>query len=196
MDKAFLRLCAIAVFLGMSGLATPAGAEDEKDEISGFAFVKDCGLLTIGGRDVALWGIVMPDPDQLCWNAGISWPCGEQALLALKHFAEEKFVTCQIVAETGGGKPAARCFRRKGPVEHDVAGFLVLHGWAIADLEEEDENPYMEEENHARLKKRGLWSGRFQTPEDWREGVQRFVGEDEEPENNPKEDEAEDGPGN
>lgn len=155
-------------------LAEPPEALTEK--LSGVPIVEESGLLILNGQKVSLWGIDTLAPDQKCWQGETSWDCGAQATIALRHFVEERMVECEIVQKPENAPFVARCYRYKGPHKIDVAGHLVARGWAI-DKGEVSAGAYAAAEETAQVEKRGIWDSRFQTPQDWREGVQRFVGE-------------------
>jgi endonuclease YncB( thermonuclease family) len=160
-------------------LAAPAcAAEQEQDMIVGVPFVQENGLLTINGQKIALWGIDMLAPDQQCWQGDMSWCCGEHAMSALKHYVENRTVECVIRRKAVEGAPAlAQCFRLKGPNRQDIARHLILRGWTV-ERPQISGGYYFEDEQKAQTGKYGIWSSRFQTAQDWKEGIQRFVGEE------------------
>lgn len=159
----------LSVFFNFSAFA------EDAEELKGLAIVKDAGHLMIGGRQVALWGISPLAGDQQCWREEHAWDCGEQATTALKHLTEGKILRCVEKVKKDGGI-IAQCFRRKrgGTQEQDIAQYMVRHGWAM-DADEESNWQYEEDQEHARIKRNGIWTSRFQTPEDWSEGVQRYI---------------------
>ncbi|MDD5586074.1 MAG: hypothetical protein PHY92_03840 [Alphaproteobacteria bacterium] len=173
MTLSLSRLFILFLVLAGTCLSTPLRAEEEI-ELSGSPIVQNSGTLILNGRRIVLWGITTLDCDQQCWQDKKAWPCGEEASMALKHFVEGQFVKCIVKSDLDNGKVSAQCFRMRGNEPHDVAHYLVRHGWA---LNEDDESGglYESDEEDAHMKRRGVWSGNFQTPEDWREGVQRFV---------------------
>ncbi|MDX9689268.1 MAG: hypothetical protein RBT70_02210 [Alphaproteobacteria bacterium] len=146
-------------------------------KIAGVPYVQDSGVLSINGRDVNLWGIERLAPDQQCWQAEMAWCCGEYAAMALKHFVQGRMVECEIKEPAAEGLPAfAVCTRNKGQHKTDIAEHLVSFGWALAKKDIVD-NPYEEFEEDARENKRGAWSSRFQSAQDWRDGIQRYISE-------------------
>ncbi len=156
--------------------------------MTGIPFVQDNGILSINGQQIALWGVDLLAPDQQCWQGDIAWGCGEDAMSALKHYVGNKTVECQIKQSAVNDMPAlAQCFRFRGPKAQDIAEHLILKGWAI-ERTDVSGGQYYAAEQKAQTGKYGIWSSRFQTAQDWRDGLQRFVGED--PENKGDEDPA------
>lgn len=130
--------------------------------ISGHARVVSGDGLTVGGRQVRLFGIDAPEPDQTCTRDGESTPCGRAAADALAARVKGKAVHCTARRDGGDGLVLAVC-RADG---HDLADLMVSDGWAVAVPEETD--AYVGEENRASDDHRGLWGGEFLHPAEWR----------------------------
>jgi len=162
-------------------LAIPSARAEPPNEIFGTPVVQDQGFLMLQGRQIALWGIDTLAEDQQCWKEERAWRCGEQAASTLKHYAEGQLVTCEVKSDLGGGRISAQCFRDKSGKAHDIARYLVRQGWAM-DQTETSGGFYKQEQEEARLRRRGIWTSRFQTAADWRDGVQRYVEYEEAPE--------------
>ena len=161
----------LILFLCLSG--TPVLADDTA-EFSGAAVLLPEGGMMVEGRDVTLWGIDMLAGDQQCWHEDRAWDCGEQASMALRHHIAGNPVRCVMRSDDGGGKVTAQCFSKAGGKEEDIALYLVDQGWA-RDQDEESDGLYADNEISARRERRGIWTSRFQTAEDWKNGTQRFV---------------------
>lgn len=162
-------------------------------EISGVPVVQETGVLTIDGQNLVLWGIDTLAPDQQCWQGNVAWFCGEQATIALRHFIEGRFLTCEIQQVPDGNPLLARCYRLKGAKRKDVSEMLVRHGWAL-DRGETSGGAYYEAEEEARKDKRGIWGSRFQTAHDWKEGLQRFINDPDHEQQPAEEEKDEDAP--
>lgn len=174
---ASLRLAAIALWIAVP-LAHAQGPQPEI--ITGTPLVQESGRVTINGQDIALWGIDTLAPDQQCWQDEAAWCCGEQATMALRHFVEGRLLECKLKSKPESGPALAQCYRQKGRAPmRDVSELLVRHGWAM-DHSEVSGGAYLTAEEEARQEKRGVWDSRFQTAKDWKQGIQRFVGEPEE----------------
>lgn len=147
--------------------------------LSGVAVVEDSGILAINGQRVSLWGLDMLAPDQQCWQGDEAWPCGEEALIALKHFAGGRSVECALQTTPDKEAPAlAKCYRWKNSHKIDIAEHLIKEGWAL-ERGATSGGVYFQAEQAAQANKRGAWSGRFQTAQDWKDGVLRYVGEED-----------------
>jgi len=158
--------------------------------INGIAFVEDSMTLKINGQQISLWGIDTLAPDQQCWQDGTSWGCGEESLMSLKHFVDGRMVKCEIQQQADKeGPAAAKCARMKAQAQQDIGEYLVSHGWAL-DRGVASGGAYYASEQEAQSKKRGIWASRFQTAQDWKNGIQRFVGEEDQtaPEDKPASD--------
>lgn len=134
------------------------------DVFSGVPEISDGDTVLFGGVRVRLLGMDAPEDDQVCLNAnGSTYACGVAAREAM-------------VAEFGG--KAWRCLqdgmdeRYHRPLVHcsvgdvDVDRWMVLRGWALGDPR--FQHPYDREQGEARAAMRGLWSGAFHAPWDWR----------------------------
>lgn len=175
-----IRCTAQTLMFALFALCYPTLAHSEHlDTLSGLAVVEDNGILAINGRRIALWGIDMLAPDQQCWQGEEAWPCGEEAMIALKHFLAGRSVECEI--QTAADKdtpPLAKCYRFRNSSKTDIAEHLVRQGWAL-ERGATSGGTYYEAEQSAQTNKRGAWAGRFQTAQDWKDGIQKFVGEED-----------------
>lgn len=167
----------VCVFIALSPISSARA--DHLQTVSGVAVVEASGTLAINGQRYTLWGIDMLAPDQQCWQGDTAWLCGEEALIALKHFAGGRTVYCEPqTAADKDGPPLAKCYRYKSTSKIDIAERMIRAGWAL-ERGETSGGIYFQAEQEAQANKRGAWSGRFQTAQDWRDGVLRYVGESE-----------------
>ena len=154
----------IAFFLvGMFAFATALSAEGMAQAIIGTASVIDGDTIEIHGTRIRLYGIDAPESHQQCWRPdGTSWRCGQQAALALADRIGRAGVRCEARGHDRYKRVIAICF--KG--DEDLNRWMVASGWAVAYRQYA--HVYIVDEDHARLAHRGLWSGRFEMPWDWR----------------------------
>ncbi len=136
----------------------PAGAQ----AITGEATVVDGDTLVIGTERIRVFGIDAPESDQDC---GDGWPCGQEATNAVEELARGKSVRCEGDSRDVYGRLIAIC--HAGSV--DIGGDLVRRGLALAYRRYS--MAYVELEDEARQNGRGMWSGAFVAPWDWRRGV-------------------------
>ncbi|MGG5810328.1 thermonuclease family protein [Falsiroseomonas sp. CW058] len=150
---------AVAGWLGWQGglLPGPGGPD-----LQGQATVVDGDTLVVEGRRVRLEGIDAPEARQTCLRNGAPWPCGAEATRALRDLLEAGSIACVASGEDRYRRVLARC--HLGGT--DIAAWLVREGWAVAYTRYSWR--YMRQEVGARWAGRGIWSGSFETPEDWR----------------------------
>lgn len=154
------------------GVATAGAAE-----LNGPAEVIDGNSLAVGGRAVRLFGIEAPDEQQVCRRGGAAWRCGQDAGWALAAKIERHWVLCDTRAAPAADAPASEApgsSRVAPPVSAvcylhgrriDLNAWMVEHGWALADRRS---GAYLAEEQTAQRAGRGLWSGTFEPPWEWR----------------------------
>jgi endonuclease YncB( thermonuclease family) len=130
------------------------------------AKVADGDTFTLDDKTkVRLWGIDTPEKKQECQAAdGKPYPCGIRAQQALEAFALGRKVTCEDKQKGGSyGRRVAAC----AVDGKDLAGFMVSQGYAV-DYKKFSKGAYLGAQRQAQAEKRGIWSGRFQLPEEWR----------------------------
>lgn len=149
----------IAIF-GRSGGDQRGGplAPGQSGELSGYAHVIDGDSLRIGNGEVRLVGIDAPEGRQNCTRNGKDWDCGEEARRELQRLIGNKMVTCRSVERDQHGRYLGIC--EAGGQTLNAA--MVERGYAVSY------HDYRNEERAAKSARRGLWSGTFQMPRDWR----------------------------
>ena len=152
-----IALVAVCVVLLSGIIAAPARAD-----VTGKPLVIDGSTLEIAGERIRLYGIAAPAPDQTCTAGGAQWRCGEEATYALTFETAYHWVTCRGGSRNREGRLVAVSF--VGP--YDLAARIVRSGWALADRRYASD--YFDEEDEARLARRGLWRGEFVLPWEWR----------------------------
>lgn len=126
--------------------------------ITGFAKVIDGDSLRLSNEEIRLVGIDAPEGRQTCERNGQTWDCGEEARRELKRLIAGMKVTCQSHERDQHGRLLAVC--SVGARALNAA--MVERGYALAY------GDYQREERLAKAAGRGLWSGIFQRPRDWR----------------------------
>jgi endonuclease YncB( thermonuclease family) len=134
--------------------------EPDPVEVSGYARVIDGDSLHVRGVEVRLRGIDAPESEQFCTRARASWPCGAQATRKLRNKLRGRVVTCKGYERDAYDRLLAIC-SVKGI---EINRWLVEQGWAVSY------HGYSGEERIADKAKRGIWSGKFIHPRDWRDG--------------------------
>jgi endonuclease YncB( thermonuclease family) len=123
---------------------------------------KDGDSLMVGDREVRLFGIDAPEFDQSCKRAGEDWACGSAAADRLAQLVTGKNVVCASLGTDQYGRLLGRC--TVGAT--DVNRAMVASGYAVAFRRYSSD--YVSAEDSARANKRGVWSGTFQMPSDFR----------------------------
>jgi endonuclease YncB( thermonuclease family) len=133
-------------------------------DITGYAYVIDGDTIDIKDVRIRLNGIDTPETEQTCTASGLIWHCGIEAAKVMHRLTKGKTVTCIGNTKDRYGRLIGNCFVG----DLDLNATMVESGMALAyryySLE------YVEQENIARETKKGLWSGEFVAPWDWRQG--------------------------
>ena len=132
--------------------------ESEYRQVGGSAVVSDGDSLRVGEVRIRLAGIDAPELEQICVRAGEPYPCGREAREALVRLLDGAPVSCESRHRDRYSRLLAHC--TAGQVDLNRA--MVEEGWAVAFGDFEDA------ERRAMAARRGLWSGTFDRPRDWR----------------------------
>ncbi len=133
--------------------------EPETQNPAGTARIIDGDSVIVAGVEIRLLGVDAPEMDQTCERGGARWKCGRESARRLRTFLGGARVSCSGGNFDKHGRLLAVC--RRGEVE--INHWLVEQGWAVSF------DDYPAAERAARKAKRGIWSGSFQRPRDWRE---------------------------
>ncbi len=139
-------------------------------EVSGSATIVDGDTLRIGSTTIRLHGIDAPEARQSCERDGSTWLCGAESSRKLRELVGEQDVMCYETDRDQYGRTVAIC--RAGDIELGAA--MVMSGLALAYRQYGTE--YVQHERAAKDGARGIWSGDFVAPSDWRRG-RRLVAE-------------------
>ncbi|AXO14112.1 thermonuclease family protein [Thalassospira indica] len=155
---------ALAVIAG--GLAiTPLF---ETDHHRGPAEVIDADTLQIKDIRYRLYGVDAVEARQTCRKPdGTAWPCGQQAIAALSDFLQGREVDCEVW-QGDLRDPYDRLIAICHTGADDLAEWLVKNGWAVADPDANRLYNYTAVERTAKFLGKGIWSGGFDLPQDWR----------------------------
>ena len=175
MSSRLVLLCACLI----AASSTAAHAADSA-ALTGIPMIEDSATFRIDGKRIDLWGVDALAADQQCWRGETAWDCGEQATTTLNHFIDNQQVHCQVKS-TEKDRVFAQCSIDKNGKITDIAAHMVNQGWAM-DRSEISDGLYERDEQAARSHRRGIWTSRFQTAADWKNGVRQFIEYDMEPE--------------
>jgi endonuclease YncB( thermonuclease family) len=160
MQANWLRAVLVTSILLIAG---PVQGEDFR--ITGIAAVIDGDTIEIRGIRIRLFGIDAPEGAQDCGRAdGTRWDCAQRATSALENYLRNRPVVCVRRDVDRYGRLVGQC-TVSGV---DVNAWLVRNGWAVAYTRYSRD--YVRQEAEARAARRGIWSGDFVMPWEWRRG--------------------------
>lgn len=145
--------CAAVLLLAFIAAAYAAEA------ISGVPRIVDGDTLVIGTTKIRLASIDAPESDQICLDANRKkWTCGIDARDRLAAHVGNRPIDCAPSGSDAYGRTLAVCTLG----EENLNQWMVQQGWALAFVRYSKQ--YVPDEDAAR----GLWSGAFIAPWDWR----------------------------
>lgn len=154
---------------GMFGKTDAAPAQisnfnpQDYPEVTGVPRVITGSVLRVKGINIKLLGVDAPNPNQTCSDSrGLSYSCGHKAITWLQNWLNGREVKCHVLGNVLQHRATGVCFLG----QYDVAAAVVSAGWAVAYAKNTD--VYVPYEKQARSQSKGLWSGRFYRPSDWR----------------------------
>jgi endonuclease YncB( thermonuclease family) len=136
------------------------------DTIRGRASVIDGDTLEIAGKKIRFHGADAPESSQTCKDRqGNEYRCGQRAALALADKIGSGPVSCEARDTDRYGRIVAVCSQRG----IDLNAWMVEQGHALAYRQYSKD--YVPQEEAARAAKRGIWSGSFTPPSEYRRGA-------------------------
>ena len=169
----FKRLKDIVVaccFLALLGLIALKVNHEEPKRYGGAFRIVDGDSLEMAGRRMRLWGVDAPELRQTCQRDGQPWACGQDAKRLLATLMAEPAALCEGTKIDKYDRLLVTC-RAGGQL---VNRALVEAGMAVSF------GGYEREEAQARERRRGLWSGNFDRPSDWRKAEKSATAEETE----------------
>lgn len=152
-----LLACLVAVYAYMRWSAGP------QITMAGKAWVIDGDTIEISGTRIRLEGIDAPELDQTCIDRqGKAWPCGRAASSELRTHMHGRDLTCNATGRDKYQRVLAVCLLPDGA---EINAWMVRQGWALAYG---FANKYASEQADAERASRGMWSGSFVQPSQWR----------------------------
>lgn len=152
-----LRLSLLIAALFLS--ASAAVAQDFAGRMS----FHDADTMTVAGRKVRLFGIDAPELSQTCTRFdGATWNCGAWATREAKRRFQGLRAECRDRGADRYGRTIATCTQGG----KDIAAILVAAGAAAAYSRYSRD--YIDVEKAASVARKGIWSGPFQRPEEFR----------------------------
>ena len=135
------------------------------DFISGNPRIIDGDTIKMNGISIRLHGIDTPEKKQKCKDINNKfYDCGEMATRRLESIIGSNLVECKKKDKDRYQRIIGECFVNG----ENVNALMVKEGMGIAYRYYS--NDYIEEEEFAKINKRGIWSGQFIEPYQWRKG--------------------------
>lgn len=141
--------------------------------IVGQASAIDGDTIELAGQRIRLWGIDSPERSQTCEAGGwmlpslpwqpMTYECGRDATASLAALLRGRSVSCAVKERDRYGRTVAMCSTEAG----DLGAAMVRQGQAV-DYARYSKGRYAAEQQAAKAEKLGIWSGRFEPPEQWR----------------------------
>jgi endonuclease YncB( thermonuclease family) len=156
-------LCHLVLILCLFVGTAEAQQAWQQKPFLGIPHIIDGDTLTINGIRIRLEGIDAPETDQVCLDTkGTRWTCGIEARDRLKEYVAGRQVSCVDKGTDRYNRTLAVCSLEGA----DLNRWLVREGLALAYAQYS--RVYSDSEAEARNALRGLWSGAFVAPWDWR----------------------------
>jgi Staphylococcal nuclease homologue len=125
----------------------------------------DGDTLEIGTTKIRLASIDAPESDQVCLDANRKrWTCGIEARDRLAAHIGNHPIDCEATGLDAYGRTLAICTIGR----ESLNAWMVQQGWGWALAFVRYSKQYLPDEDAARSAGRGLWSGAFIAPWDWR----------------------------
>lgn len=144
------------MFLALALAAGATGTASASQVLHSYAIINDDATMLVRGKLVRLYGIFVPDDDQLCGRTLRPVNCGTRAALAL-DLKVRRFVRCDVVEEYDDGSVGAYCAVGAGHFSdgEDLGAYLIGQGLALAGPGAPFE--YQALERIAAANRRGVW---------------------------------------
>jgi endonuclease YncB( thermonuclease family) len=128
---AVLRAASVAVAITIAA-ALPAIADSPR-VLHSYAIINPDATMIVRNRLVRLYGIFIPEDDQLCGRTLRPVYCGNRAAVAL-NFKVRQFVRCDVVETYDDGSVGAYCAVGAGRFDdgEDLGAYLISNGLALA----------------------------------------------------------------
>ena len=156
MKKRSLSLSSLIFILFITSITN--SLSEVKKIIKGTAKVIDGDTIKINGKKIRLFGIDAPEKNQICSKNSNSYNCGLTSTKFLKEIIKNEKIECTYKNLDRYGRILGIC--------GDINGKMVEFGHAVAYVRYSKK--YLSLQRKAKNEKRGIWSGKFDMPEDWR----------------------------
>lgn len=156
----------LVIFACLLAAAQPASARET--ELRGVGYAVDGDTLDVAGQRIRLATIDAVESSQMCTrNDGAEWPCGQAAKAFLANLLAAGEVRCIPTGKKTYNRFVAFCRVN----EKDLGAAIAENGFGVNDNTYGKQ--YLIHQLAANRAKRGIWSGEFQLPKDFRAAKRR-----------------------
>ena len=142
--------------------------------ISGTALVTDGDTIKINKNKIRLLGIDAPELNQYCYNNLQKYPCGKASKEWLKMIINNSEISCLYSEKDRYKRILGICYLSDADSLSDlkkiklfeINSLIVRSGNALAYRKYSKK--YIDDEDYARINKKGIWIGKFDMPWDFR----------------------------
>lgn len=150
-------------FLMIAVLCCAIAGPGYANTIAGQASVIDGDTIEIRGERIRLVSIDAPESRQPCTDSqGRTWRCGQQAALALSDFIARRPVACLSTGRDRYQRILGDCTVAKV----SLSAWMIENGWAVPYYDRDRSQAAAAQ--RAQSAGRGIWSGSFNLPSEWR----------------------------
>ena len=118
-----------------------------------------------GKWNIILRGKINAEKNQICSKNSNSYSCGLTSTKFLKEIIKNEKIECTYKNLDKYGRILGIC--------GDINGKMIEFGHAVAYVKYSKK--YLSLQKKAKNEKRGIWSGKFDMPEDWRRKNKWFI---------------------
>ena len=157
-----------ASMLNSASATVPVSQETSRpagDFVGSISAIRSGSQFFIDDLKVILFGIDTPDIGQICSDRrGRPYDCGQESVRQLRKFTGQTNLNCTVKqrGQNDANLLSAVCTIN----DYDLAAAMVQAGWAFANLN--DTRIYLPYQQEASNLHRGMWSGQFYLPSEWR----------------------------
>lgn len=160
--RIFLNI-AIVIILALPAFAHESSKHNTNSKHFSYIVI-DGNTINLSGEEITLYGIDAPERNQLCNDlSSKEWQCGMEAKKYLQRLIKKADIFCNYMGLDKFGRAASTCFSGG----KDINQAMVHDGYAVADYF--DTLEYIQDEEHAKKNRLGIWQGGFDLPWVWRD---------------------------
>ncbi len=160
-----LLILALNIYIQFISISLAQSVGSDNFNFVGKVYVSDGDTIKSKNNEIKirLHGIDAPEAKQTCKNHNdVKYSCGYRSTKFLKSLINKKRIKCTTKDKDRYGRLIAVCFSGK----ININATMVREGWAIAYRYYSKD--YVNEEEIAKAKKKGIWQGSFIEPYIWR----------------------------